>query len=57
MSLLQHIIACGWFGVGVWAQEEENASWIKEQSIKDGKFMFLSPLLSVVTVTFWATVK
>ncbi|CAJ1457864.1 unnamed protein product, partial [Effrenium voratum] len=41
MSLLQHIIACGWFGVGVWAQEEENASWIKEQSIKDGKFMTL----------------
>ncbi|CAJ1385490.1 unnamed protein product, partial [Effrenium voratum] len=40
MSLLQHIIACGWFGVGVWAQEEENASWIKEQSIKDRTFLY-----------------
>ncbi|CAK8985357.1 unnamed protein product [Durusdinium trenchii] len=40
MFVLQHVIACGWFGIGELATEEENRSWILTHGFRERTFQY-----------------
>lgn len=40
MFVLQHIIACGWYGIGDFAEETEGKSWILTHSFRERTFNY-----------------